>query len=229
MRLKPFLRHFSQPAGLSVAAVLFLLLLPVRSLACEPALDWQAEQEQAGVTIWRAEDSQQRTWIKAQTQAETPYWSLLNLLRDTANAPQWIDDVIQVVSLPGTDKYTDLVYTEFHAPWPFSDRKMSTQSTLRFFPGHQKMHIQVAQHPDFNDANHLVAMQDIEGCWSATQTSSTHTLITWAGTAKPGGILPDWLVRTTMKQSTMNTFQALKTQLAKKKYQEKPLAYPEVP
>lgn len=229
MLISPFFDVIWQQANKTVALLLLLPWLAAETMACEPTLNWRTEYEQTGLTVWQAEDNQQRTWIKAQAEVETNYWGLLNLLRDTDSATKWIDNVIKVQSIPNSENYTDLVYSEFYAPWPFSNRMMSTQSTLRFFPSDEKLQIVVTQHPDFYDSKHLVAMQEIEGCWVAEQISISHSLITWSGTAKPGGMLPDWLVRSTMKKSTIKTFLGLQSQLQQKKYQGKPLAYPEVP
>lgn len=204
----------------------FLLYVSGLSALLATELNWEIAYQTEKVQVWNAEDEAGNTWVKAETVVLAPYWSLLNLLRDTQSAADWIDNVIDVKVVVQPDTLIDVVYSEFYAPWPFSNRTMSTKSILSFNTQQQSLSIDVRQHPKLFEKPHLVSMEDVQGTWKSTQISDKTSRITWQGTAKPGGNIPSWLAQKEMKKSTLRTFQALYNKVSEKKYQDKPLAYP---
>lgn len=213
------------PPRLLSNAIMLMLFFSTFRVHAIPDLDWHLQIEQASVKVWQAQDEHDNIWVKAETVAAAPYWSLLNLLRDTENATQWIDKVIQVKAIPNNDLFTDLVYSEFHVPWPFRNRMMSTRSQLVFTQQPASLTIKVMQHPPLQKNPELVAMENVKGQWQAEWISPETSLIIWFGTAQPGGNLPNWIAQNAMKKSTLKTFLALGKKIAEKKYHDKPLAY----
>ncbi|BDX06313.1 hypothetical protein [Planctobacterium marinum] len=195
-------------------------------MATSKELEWRLKYDKREVKVWTARDDDDNQWVKAETVVNASWWSLLNLLRDTDSAIDWIDNVIAVKVVPQPDPLIDLVYTEFYAPWPFLNRMMSTRSTLNFDTIKSSLSIEVAQHPALFANTELIAMEDVQGAWQAIKMNQTESKIIWTGTAKPGGNIPNWLARSEMKKSTYRTFLALRDKISEKKYQDKPSAYP---
>ena len=205
--------------------LLFLLIASCLKVAIAGELTWHLEYDKNQVKVWSAKDTSGNTWVKAETVVNAPWWSLLNLLRDTDSAVDWIDNVIAVKVVPQSDPLVDLVHTEFYAPWPFRNRMMSTRSQLTFDTIQSTLNIEVVQHPALFEHQDLIAMEDIQGVWLASQINQNESRIIWTGTAKPGGSIPSWLARSEMKKSTYRTFVALRDKISQKKYQDKPSAY----
>jgi len=202
----------------------FLLCFPALALSAPPT-EWQLESSRNGVQVFSAEGDDDLTWVKAQILVSVPHWSLLNLLRDTANAETWIDNVISVELLLRPDIFSDVVRTRFHSPWPFSDREMQTFSSIIFHYPKQKLTIDVWQSYREEVTKGYVQMQHIKGQWVSEQINSEQSRITWTGTGVAGGSIPDWLASDVMLDSTAVTFTALGEHIGRKKYSDKPLAY----
>ena len=178
-----------------------------------------------GLELYEGQDEFGRTWIKLKTEVKTPYWSLLNLLRDTESATEWVHNVAEVTLMETPNAYTDVVHTVMKAPWPFSDREMFTMSNIAIEEATKQMHIQIWQTDRYPATPKYQMMQHVEGVWSAQQLDDDFTEISWLGTGVAGGNIPDWLSISEMKSSTQKTFNMLRKKISEKKYQAKPSAY----
>ena len=190
---------------------------------------WRLRHSKSGVQVYMVQDSASQSWVKAQTVVNAPYWSLLNLLRDTQQADTWIDNIISVELLGQPDDYSDEVRSRFHSPWPFKDREMVTRSRVELSLPEKRLTITVTQVPTRSVNSDYVQMQNIAGVWTAVALNNEKTRIVWQGTGTPGGSIPNWIAKAAMARSTLRSFQGLRQQILVKKYHEKPLGYPKSP
>lgn len=200
-----------------------LLVLPGVCLANETT--WKLKEHTDEVRIWQRKNIQGLWEIKANTKVRADLGSLLLLLRDTENASNWIDRCSTVELLSSEDKQ-DIVVTTFHSPWPFIDRIMLTQSTVK--SSHNQLTIIVLGIVDaerFIDPGYLeqfVAMQGISGQWTVEKINEGEIDITYAGTGDPAGSIPSWIAKSAMVESTFNTFKNMRGEIIQTKYQTKP-------
>lgn len=209
--------------------VLIFALLSCARIACaNNAVDeihWQTQEHIQNIELATAIDDSGASWVKVSTVVDAQFWSLLNLLRDTQIATEWVDNAEQITLFQRPDYRTDLVYTVIHAPWPFANREMCTLSTVTFQIAQQTMNIAVQQINSCQRNEKNVVMENVKGSWYAEQISPNKTRITWYGTGVAGGSIPDWLAVSQLQSSTFKTFKKLRNKITTTKYQDKPLAY----
>lgn len=188
---------------------LFGLILNLLSMSLV-AQEWHLEKSQEHVQVFtRANVHPQRNLdyqeILATTIVSAPSQALINLLEETAKAPEWIDNCIQVKLLSKKTPYINIVQSTFTAPWPLKNRDMVTQSTL-----HQVGENIIIDIEDQGDAyphqHNTVRMQHVSGRWTISPKPNGLTEITYQGSGDPAGNIPDWLANKVLITSTFNTF-----------------------
>jgi hypothetical protein len=114
-------------------------------------------------TLNGIELSDKEIWAK--TRVEASMSSLLRLLDDTAQAPNWVDNCIEVKLLKNSDEENKIVQSTFAAPWPLKNRDMVTRSITRV--EEDKISIKIddvgQQYPS---QSNTVRMTNIHGEWT---------------------------------------------------------------
>lgn len=204
---------------------LVYLYLPLQSVTHAEEFVWQTQENIQGIEVATTIDNDGASWVKVSTVVPVHYWSLLNLLRDTQQATDWVDNAKQITLVKRPDFRTDIVHTIIHAPWPFANREMFTISTISFDIHNQSLTIDVEQMVEYQGSDKYVTMKNVKGTWLAKQIADQETHITWSGTGVAGGRIPDWLAISQLQSSTFKTFKNLRKTITATKYQDKPLAY----
>ncbi|EGA69112.1 hypothetical protein VISI1226_07393 [Vibrio sinaloensis DSM 21326] len=198
-----------------------LLVLSAQALA-QPILSWKFDSDDNGISVYYRDHSDGLVEIKAQMFTPTTYSAFLTLLEDSANVPNWIDNVSHSRVLRQLSSNENIVYTQFLAPWPAKDRDMVTYSRYYTDDIGFVLEIKDAPNPVLAPQEGYIRIQSVKAKWQLQKLTSGTTLIEYTAFADPGGALPDWLVNQLAKESARNTFEQLRKQLPRYQTRQHP-------
>lgn len=176
-------------------------------------------------TPWQAEKINQHILVSSSTQDgiyqinakmyvhATPD-EFFTLLETTDNNCQWIANCNTVEILNNTIDNTRYVHTVFDSPWPVADREMYTRSIHEFSADHQHLSIIIDDIADSYPAHpRRVMIRDVRAQWSMSHYHNDWYELSYLASADPGGVIPQWLSKQLLKDSTAITFTRLRERL----------------
>ncbi|NHI01926.1 START domain-containing protein [Oceanimonas sp. MB9] len=184
---------------------------------------WEMAKNQDGITIHTRHHRDGLVEIRAQMFVTTRYGAFMALLEDSANIPNWIDNVSSSRVLEQISPNENIVYTRFRAPWPVQDRDMVTYSRFDQPPGALVLTIEGASHAYPRQPGYI-RIKAVKATWTLAKLTNGLTHIEYIAFADPGGNLPDWMTNKLSVTSAFNTFRGLRAQLPE--YQSR--THPEV-
>ncbi|WP_038173471.1 START domain-containing protein [Vibrio pacinii] len=199
-------------SGLWKNPLLALLFVTSIALAKAPTY-WQFDSDNQGITIYTREHRDGLVEVRVQMFTPTTYSAFLRLLEDTANVPQWIDNVSHSRVVKQISSNENIVYTQFDAPWPAKDRDMVTYSQYELDALGFRLTIEDAPAQTLPEQQGYIRIRQVKATWTLQKLSNGDTMIEYQAFANPGGSLPDWLVNKLAKESARATFQGLREQL----------------
>jgi hypothetical protein len=133
----------------------------------------------------------------------------LGLMSKSSEDCAWIDKCVSVTILSNTDTAEQLIQTHINAPWPFKDRDMVVTSNTQYEQTTNTLTIvitdasnDVAQHPN------RIRMTNVYGKWQIKPHNELFEL-SYIGSARANGNIPQSLARRFLKNSTLQTFENL--------------------
>ncbi|WP_107852998.1 START domain-containing protein [Oceanimonas marisflavi] len=184
---------------------------------------WEMAKNKDGITIQTRHHQAGLVEIRARTFVVTRYAAFMALLEDSANIPNWIDNVSSSRVLEQISLTENIVYTRFRAPWPVQDRDMVTYSRFEQPPGALVLTIEDASDA-YPQQQGYIRIKAVKATWTLAKLTNGLTHIEYIAFADPGGNLPGWMTNQLSVTSAFNTFQGLREQLPK--YQNR--THPEV-
>lgn len=133
------------------------------------------------------------------------------LLETTATNCHWIANCKSVDILNAEIPNTRFVHTIFDSPWPVVDREMYTRSLHEFSADHQHFSITIDDIADNYPAHpRRVMIRNVQAQWSMTHSHDGWYELNYLASADPGGMIPQWLSKQLLKDSTSTTFTRLR-------------------
>ncbi|AIW16945.1 START domain-containing protein [Vibrio tubiashii] len=188
-------------------------LIASSAVWAKPVASWKFESDSDGITIYSREHSDGLVEIRARMFAPTSYGAFLLLLEDTANVPNWIDNVSLSRVIKQISSNENIVYTQFAAPWPAKDRDMVTYSKYSVDEIGFTLNIKDAPPASLPEQEDYIRITSVKATWTLQKLTNGSALIEYVAFADPGGALPDWLANKLAKESARNTFMGLREQL----------------
>jgi hypothetical protein len=203
--------------------IALLLLYFFTITAAQSEEQWALEKSQGQIEVLSRHISQdgslqpqKEIWAKTVVKASPS--ALLRLLNDLRQAPQWIDNCIDVSLLKGGDSNINVVQSTFKAPWPMQNRDMVTQSITHINGDSIVIIIQdVGQ--QYPKQKNTVRMTNIQGQWTVSKIDPDLIEINYQGTGNASGNVPLWLANKVLIDSTYQTFLQLSDIISHDKYQ----------
>ncbi|GLO59957.1 hypothetical protein MACH09_04650 [Vibrio sp. MACH09] len=199
---------------LTLKKCLFITLLLVTTpLLAEPFAYWKFDSNRNGISIYSREHSDGLVEIRAQMFTPTSYGAFLSLLEDSKNVPNWIANVSSSQVLKQISATENIVYTQFAAPWPATNRDMVTYSKYSIEDSAFTLSIKDAPLSTFPPQQGYVRIHSVTATWLLQKLTNGLTVIEYTAFAHPGGDLPDWLINKLAIESARETFEGLRAQL----------------
>lgn len=191
------------------------LLIHTGNAYAQNSLDWVLESDSDDILIHSRPHKEGLVEIRARTIIATSYGAFMLLLEDTDNVPNWIDNVEHSRVLEKLSQRENIVYTQFSAPWPVSNRDMVTYSSYRKDEMGFTLTIKDTTQDMMPKQQGYIRIHSVSASWSLRKLTNGKTLIEYTAFANPGGALPNWLINRLAKQSAKKTFLKLRQQLPK--------------
>lgn len=189
------------------------LLIHTSNAYAQNTLNWVLESDGDEILIHSRPHKEGLVEIRARTVIPTSYGAFMMLLEDTNNVPNWIDNVKHSRVLKKLSQHENIVYTQFSAPWPASNRDMVTYSSYYIDEHSFTLTIKDATKDMMPKQQGYIRIHSVSASWSLQKLTDGKTLIEYTAFANPGGALPNWLINRLAKQSAKKTFLKLREQL----------------
>jgi hypothetical protein len=158
------------------------------------------------------EPGRQGREVKAEFTVSQPPAAVVALLRDEAQAKDWMRRVGECRILPGTHGRSWLAYVHYNIPWPISDQDCLLRYEQRQEGGQLHIAFRSAAHSDYPPKPRVKRMAGVAGAWLLTPQADGRTQITYTVMTSETPTLPRWATDPLVQSNlldTMNAFCAL--------------------
>lgn len=206
----------------ALALGLCLLALPRPGLACE-AHNQEEAFNRNQVRVWTcAIPGEPLRGFKAVTTVRSSLSALVNLLLDTAAAPQWVFRTNRIELLRRDDQsrtFTVRAETDF---WPLTNRDVVINGRVQQDPVTLVVEIdsQAAAPGQYPLRDGFVRMPAMRGHWEFRPLGNGLVEVTMSGLANPGGAIPDFLVNLVIQETPYQTLLGLRRIIGQARYQQ---------
>ena len=187
------------------------------------AEEWLLWRDQDDVQVYSRPSERGTLEIRAKTRVNTNLSAFIALLHDTEHLPEWMHSVSEVRVISEPDQTHDLVHTRFKAPWPVKDRDMVTSSEYRQ-PSPCSLVLEISDnHTALPEQEGFVRIVDVDTRWMLEKKPDGTTVIDYRAHANIAGSLPRWIANRLSLQAAFETFQALRQEIVRDRYQQQPV------
>lgn len=192
------------------------VMLLVATLA--QAGEWELQSSKDGISVYTADiPGQELRGFRGVTTLAAPMRSVVALLADTGNMPNWFFHMkaARELDLPGTDTYRYLVIAGI---WPVSDRDAVVRvSSVQQADGSIVM-TAVGQPDKYPQQSCCVRIPRMESSWTVRAVDADHTEVMLTTKSHPGGSLPLWIANLVATDMPRKTLVALRREVRKPAY-----------
>ena len=204
------------------AFVLCTLLL--MSLALSADEEWKLQRDQDDIKVYSRPSANGYDEIRATTRVKTTLSAFIALLHDTAHVPEWMESVSDVTVIQATGERSNIVHTRFQAPWPVANRDMVTFSEYSQ-PTPCSLVLEISdRHETLPIPDGYIRITDVRSRWSLQAQPDGQVEIDYQATANTSGHLPKWMANRAALQTVFKTFQGIRRELAKSRFQQQVIA-----
>jgi hypothetical protein len=183
--------------------------------------DWKLWRDQDEIKIYSRMSGSGYLDIRATTKINTTLSAFIALLHDTARVPEWVQSVSDVTVIKVLGERSNIVHTQFQAPWPVANRDMVTFSEYSQ-PEPCSLVLNISdRHDAIPELEGYIRIIDVRSRWLLAVQPGGSVNVDYQAHANTSGLLPKWIANRTSLQTAFKTFQALPQQLAEPRYQEK--------
>ena len=174
-----------------------------------------------GITVW----SRDRTdmvlpELRADGKIEGELFHVLAVILDNKRAPEWIPNCIESREIKRVNSKTTLVYSVTNFPWPVSYLDSVVESTREIVKRGSEYRISMSAKPKLMPLiPGRVRIPYSEIYFQLKKVDEKIIEIEYGLNVDPGGMLPDWIIRSTIKNTLSETIRSLEAQVQKTKDQ----------
>jgi hypothetical protein len=215
--LRPLRRVLSRLFPCHVLLLVALVLF-TRTASAQPNWELRTEKKDIKVYTRTFPDSKYKA-IKVELTLQTTLSRLVTVLLDIKTAPDWVYATKSAILLKQVSPSELIYYSEVRLPWPMSNRDFIAHLITTQDP-HTR--IVTILGPTMNDyvpeKKDIVRVRRSEGKWILTPVDRDHIRVEYTLRTDPGGDIPAWLFNLFVTKGPLESFEHLKTQLAKPEY-----------
>jgi len=206
---------------LAIPALLALTLaLPLRADGPDAAGGWKHVDEDDGITLWKHEvPGQSVPGFRGQVVIDTGFEPIVKAIEDTSKHTEWMYRCAESTLLKQVGDSEYLLYNRTDSPWPVSDRDVVLRSVKETKADGSEILMRFQNVTDASKppVNGVVRMPKLRGYYKLTKVEGGKTQVTYEVEADVGGRLPDWIVRSVVKDMPYNTLDRLRARVKPKK------------
>jgi hypothetical protein len=200
------------------AAALLVWVVCVFSVGLATAQDqWEVIEREGGVTVsQRWPEGNELPIIKGVGTIDANIYEILAVMADIDRMCEWMYSCVEARLLNQSGEFDRTTYNRFDLPWPLDDRDAVLQSKITI--DQDKKFILVKywdiQSKKVGPIDGIVRVPQMKGFYKLEQLAPDKTRVTYQGEAKPGGLVPDWVVAQSSKNIPLKSILKLREQVA---------------
>lgn len=167
-----------------------------------------ANDEQANIQV-SLHDKNGKWQIKARMKVKLSAQAFIKILDSTPDNCEWMHDCKSVTLLKEPEGLSREIATIFDSPWPFSDRLMLTKSRIEYNQDYSQVTVYVsalAPTVEQQAQDNVVLIKEPEGIWRLQKAGELSEL-SYIGSADADIAMPAFILKRTLLNSTMKTFE----------------------
>lgn len=209
--------------GVSLLGEKFLILLAAMVLTL-PGIGqqgWALSRDKDGMKIYtRPSDDSPFDEFRATMQLDQSVHSLVAVLQDIENMPDWAYNVISGRILKEYGDTIQYYYTEVSIPFPFTNRDAVYRNTYEWKNDSSLLVVDIQMLPDYiEETENLVRIPYGKGSWRIKVLDNSRLDVTFQMVVDPGGSVPSWLANLFVNETPAYTFTKIREIIVKEKYQ----------
>jgi START domain len=188
---------------------------------------WNLVKNKNNITVYsRFSENSDFKEIKVVTEVDASLSSVVALLKDVHNYPNWIYACVKSELIDQTNNYVEYYYTETDTPWPFYNRDIVMYSKMHQDKNTKILRFNSVGVPDkYPLVKNIVRINQIRVSWELIPQKNNTIKIHYQLKADPAGIIPAWLANLTVDIGPYNTMMNMRTELEKDQYKNAKLDY----
>lgn len=209
--------------GISLLGEKLLILLAALALTL-PGIgqqSWTLSKDKDGIKIYtRSSDKSPFDEFRATMQLDQSIHSLVAVLQDIENMPDWAYNVISGRILKAYGDTIQYYYTEVSIPFPFTNRDAVYRNTYEWKNDSSLLVVDIQMLPDYlEETENLVRIPYGKGSWRIKVLDNGRLDVTFQMVVDPGGSVPSWLANMFVNETPAYTFTKIREIIVKDKYQ----------
>ena len=198
----------------TVFCLLVFLASPFIQAAGESA--WKEVVVDQGVTVWsRDRSGHVLPELRARGQINGELFHAMAVILDNERSCEWVPNCTESQEIKRLDARTTWVYSVTNSPWPVSDRDTAVKVVAEEIELDQQYRVVMQAQPDLLPLVEGRVRIPYSKIYFLLKRAGANTIqIEYGLDVDPGGALPKWMVRRTVRNTLIETIIALETQVA---------------
>lgn len=199
--------------------LLFMSLLGGIPLSSEANSEWSKVSSDNGVTIFsKMQSDRVIPLLRAIGEVEGSLFHVMAVILDNERSPEWVPNCIESHKIKDLDHGGALVYSVTNSPWPVSDRDSIVETHREIIQKGSEYKISMQARPNVIPlVKGRVRVPYSEIYFLLKKVDDKTTKVEYGFDVDPGGLLPDWLIRSTIDNTLKATIRGLEAQVARTK------------
>lgn len=203
-----------------VIVPLMLIVFETSMLSYSSQNEWVMVKSEDGITCYgRFAPGSEYKEIKGESIIDAPAELISSVINDIPNLKSWVPRTIVSELIEKKDSYL-VLYCEFRAPWPVTNRDYILEYRVRKTTDgiiHTIKALNHDKYPAYAPRPGRVRITDMEGSWRLLKKGGKTYSICEMRT-NPAGFIPVFIVNQYSKEITFDTLQGLKRAIKDPKY-----------
>lgn len=199
--------------------MLLLSLLGSIALSIEADTEWSKVSSDDGVTIFsKTQSDRVMPPLRAIGEVEGSLFHVMAVILDNERSPDWVPNCIESHKIKDLDHGGALVYSVSNSPWPVADRDSIVETHREIIQRGSEYKISMQARPNVIPlVKGRVRVPYSEIYFLLEKVDDKTTKVEYGFDVDPGGLLPDWLIRSTIDNTLKATIRGLEAQVARTK------------
>lgn len=203
---------------------IILGLFLISTVAQGSVANWKQMKEDDGIKVFKKDIPNSKiVAFKGEAIINASAGKIVHVLKDNSHRKEWVDRLVHTTVLEKTHENESIMYQEFNAPWPVSNRDFVYKATMtRNKDGVITLHMNSVDHP--NAPKTVGVRADlIKSLYILTPMGENKTKLEVEIQSDPKGLLPNWVVYLIQKSWPLKTLKAIQKQVQKPFIRDIPL------
>tara|TARA_B100000029_G_scaffold516081_1_gene626768 strand:+ start:4572 stop:5243 length:672 start_codon:yes stop_codon:yes gene_type:complete len=198
-----------------------LLIISTGGVALSDQIDteWSKVSSDEGITIFsKVQSGRLMPLLRAIGQIEGSLFHVMAVILDNESSSEWVPNCTESHKIQDLDHGGALVYSVTNSPWPVADRDSIVETHRAIIQRGSKYKISMQARPNVIPVvKGRVRIPYSEIYFLLEKVDDKTTKVEYGLDVDPGGMLPDWLIRSTIDNTLKATIRGLERQVARTK------------